>query len=131
MTDRVERLREAAQARHRTTLHRAEDTLRRLAKRPGETITFRLVADAAGVSRSWLYQQPQLRARINQLRDQPTSDNRAAVPTAEQATADSLRQQLRTYREEIHRLRAENQKLRDQLARRLGTDRAAAITRRS
>ena len=27
----------------------------------------------AGVSRSWLYQQPQLRAQIDQLRDQPTS----------------------------------------------------------
>jgi DNA anti-recombination protein RmuC len=130
MTDRVQRLREAAQARHTATLQRAEDTVRRLAKRPGATITFRLVAEAAGVSRSWLYQQPQLRAQINQLRDRPTGGNRAAVPTAEQATADSLRQQLRTYREEINRLRAENQTLREQLARRLGTERAAAITSR-
>ena len=82
------------------------------------------------MSRSWLYRQPQLRAQIDRLRDRPTGGNRAAVPTAEQATADSLRQQLHTYREEITRLRAENQTLREQLARRLGAARAAAITSR-
>ena len=130
MTDRVQRLREAAQARHDTTLQRAEDTVRRLANR-GETVTFRRVADAAGVSRSWLYQQPELRAQINQLRGRPTSRNHAAVPTAEQATADSLRQLVHTYRAEINRLRAENQTLREQLARRLGAERTAAITSRS
>jgi hypothetical protein len=130
MTDRVQRLREAAQARHDTTLQRAEDTVQRLANR-GETVTFRQVADAAGVSRSWLYQQPALRAQINQLRGRPTSGNHAAVPTAEQATADSLRQLVHTYRAEINRLRAENQTLREQLARRLGAERTAAITNRS
>ena len=130
MTDRVQRLREAAQARHDTTLQRAEDTVRRLANR-GETVTFRRVADAAGVSRSWLYQQPELRAQIDQLRGRPTSGNHAAAPTAEQATADSLRQLVRTYRAEINRLRAENQTLREQLARRLGAERTAAITSRS
>ena len=130
MTDRVQRLREAAQARHDTTLQRAEDTVRRLANR-GETVTFRRVADAAGVSRSWLYQQPALRAQIDQLRGRPTSGNHAALPTAEQATADSLRQLVHTYRAEINRLRAENQTLREQLARRLGAERTAAITSRS
>jgi len=130
MTDRVQRLRQAAQTRHDTTLQRAEDTVRRLANR-GETVTFRRVADAAGVSRSWLYQQPELRAQIDQLRSRPASDNHAAVPTAEQATADSLRQLLHTYRAEINRLRAENQTLREQLARRLGAERTAAITSRS
>jgi len=130
MTDRVQRLREAAQARHDTTLQRAEDTVRRQANR-GETVTFRRVADAAGVSRSWLYQQPELRAQIDQLRGRPTSGNHAAAPTAEQATADSLRQLVRTYRAEINRLRAENQTLREQLARRLGAERTAAITSRS
>lgn len=130
MTDRVQRLRDAAQARHNTTLQRAQDTLRHLAKR-GETITFRRVADAAGVSRSWLYQQPELRAQIDQLRRRSATRSRVAVPAAEQATADSLRQQLHTYRAELNRLRTENQALREQLARRLGAERTAAITRRS
>lgn len=130
MTDRVQRLREAAQARHNATVQRAEATVRRLTNR-GEAVTFRRVADAAGVSRSWLYQQPELRAHIDHLRDRSTTRARAAIPTAEQATADSLRQQLHTYREEINRLRAENQTLRKQLARRLGAERAATVTSRS
>ena len=50
------------------------------------------------------------------------------MPAAERATTESLRQQLRTYRDEISRLRTENQELRDQLARHLGAARAAAAT---
>lgn len=127
MTDRVQRLREAAQARHEATLRRAEDTLRQLAKKGGP-ITFRRVAEEAEVSRAWLYRQDQLRRQIDRLRDTPT--NRASdVPAAERATVDSLRQQLRAYRSEIARLRLENQTLREQLARKLGTQRAAAMTR--
>jgi hypothetical protein len=53
-----------------------------------------------------------------------------ALPAAERATADSLRQQLHTYRHELARVRAENQALREQLARRLGADRATAVTSR-
>ncbi len=48
---------------------------------------------------------------------------------AQRATAESLRQQIHTCRQEITRLRAENHQLRDQLARRLGNDRVAAITK--
>lgn len=127
MADRVQRLREAAQARHDATLRRAEDTLRQLAKKGGP-ITFRRVAEEAGVSRAWLYRQDQLRRQIDQLRDTATS-RASSVPVAERATADSLRQQLRAYRSEIARLRLENQDLREQLARQLGAQRAAANTR--
>ena len=127
MADRVQRLREAAQARHDATLRRAEDTLRQLTKNGGP-ITFRRVAEEAGVSRAWLYRQDQLRRQIDQLRGTPTSRT-SSVPIAERATADSLRQQLRAYRSEIARLRLENQDLRQQLARQLGAQRAAANTR--
>ncbi|MBO0748549.1 MAG: hypothetical protein J2O47_09355 [Acidimicrobiaceae bacterium] len=127
MADRVQRLREAAQARHEATLRRAEDTLRQLANKGGP-ITFRSVAEKAGVSRAWLYRQDQLRRQIDQLRGTPTS-RAPSVPAAERATADSLRQQLRAHRSEIARLRLENQTLREQLARQLGAQRAAALTR--
>ena len=49
MADRVERLREAAQARHDATLRRAENTLQRMAKR-GDPVTFNRVAETARVS---------------------------------------------------------------------------------
>ena len=126
MADRVQRLREAAQARHDATLRRAEDTLRRLATK-GSPITFRRVAEEAGVSRSWLYRQDQLRAQIDHLRDTATSRT-STIPAAERATTDSLRQQLRAYRSEIARLRLENQELREQLAHHLGAQRAALNT---
>jgi hypothetical protein len=126
MPDRVERLREAAQARHDATLSRATNALQRLARR-GEPVTFRRLAETAGVSRSWLYRQPQLRDEITRLRD-TTTGRPGTLPAAERATADSLRQQLSTHRDEVTRLRIENQELRDQLARHLGAARAAAAT---
>ena len=127
MPDRVDRLREAAQARHEATLRRATTALQRLARR-GEPVTFRRLAETAGVSRSWLYRQPQLRGEINRLRE-ASAGRPGTLPAAERATADSLRQQLRTYRDEITRLRTENQELRDQLARHLGAARATAVTK--
>ena len=116
----------AAQARHHATLRRARNVLQRLARR-GELVTFRRLAETAGVSRSWLYRQPELREEISRLRD-TTVGRPGTLPAAERATADSLRQQLRACRDEVTRLRTENQELRDQLARHLGAARAAAAT---
>ena len=64
--------------------------------------------------------------RFNQLRDRPAG-RRQRIPAAERATAESLRQQLHTYRDELKRLRTENQALREQLARHLGTARATPV----
>jgi len=121
MADRVERLREAAQARHEVTLRRAQSVLQRMAQR-GDPVTFNQVAETAGVSRSWLYRQPTLRREIDRLRD-ASATRPGTLPSAERASTDSLRQQLHTYREEITRLRGENHELREQLARHLGAAR--------
>jgi uncharacterized coiled-coil protein SlyX len=128
MPDRIQALRQAAQARHEQTLRRAEAALNSLTRR-GEPVTVRGVADAARVSRSWIYQQPRLLAEIDRLR-QPRRDKQRAVPASQKATIDSLRQQLHAYRDEITRLRAEIASLREQLARQLGAARTAAITSR-
>jgi chromosome segregation ATPase len=128
MPDRIQALRQAVQARHEQTLRRAEAALNSLDRR-GEPVTVRGVADAARVSRSWIYQQPRLLAEIDRLR-QPRPDKQRAVPTSQKATIDSLRQQLHAYRDEITRLRAEIASLREQLARQLGAARTAAITSR-
>jgi hypothetical protein len=129
MTDRVERLREAAQARHEATLRRARNALASMTRR-GEPVTFRRVAETAGVSRSWLYRQQELREEINRLRHR-SQGRPGLLPSAERVSVDSLRQQMRTYRDEITRLQTENQELRNELARRLGADRVAAVTKRS
>ncbi len=129
MPDRVEQLRRAAQARHDTTLARATRALQALAQQ-AEPITIARLARTADVSRSWLYRQPQLRNEIERLRHSPRPATPTAQPT-QKATADSLRQQLHIHRQEIARLQAENRTLKDQLARQLGTDRAASVTKRS
>jgi len=129
MPDRVEALREAAMARHANTVARAETALQVLTRR-GEPITFRRLAEVAGVSRSWLYRQTDLREAIERLRGAvPTEKRPSAAP--HQASPDSLRQQLHAYRGEIARLRAENQALGEQLARKLGTARAESVTKRA
>ena len=126
MPDRIQALRQAAQARHEQTLRRAEAALNSLASH-GRPVTVRGVADTARVSRSWIYQQPRLLAEIDRLR-QPGPGKGPGVPASQKATIGSLRQQLRAYREEITRLRAEITSLRDQLARQLGTARTAEMT---
>jgi hypothetical protein len=112
----------AAAARHEATVARAHEAIEKL-DRAGHTITFSAVAEAASVSRSWLYRHPDIRDLITRLR---TSRPRSAttLPAGQQATVESLRQRLQATRSEITSLRAENTTLRDQLARQLGDQRA-------
>ncbi len=119
--DNTRHLLRAAAARHDVAVNRAQAAIAAL-DRAGAVITFTAVAHAAGVSRGWLYNQPDLRATILRLRcDRPTT---IAIPSRERTTPASLRQRLDDTRDEIVRLRAENAKLRDQLARRLGEERS-------
>ena len=125
MTERTERLRQAAAARHDATLARATAAIHALGRTAGP-IPFCGVARAAGVSRSWLYRQPDLRGQIEQLRQSPPP-RPPRVPPVPRASDESNRQKLRIYREELTRLQTENRDLREQLARRLGAERAAAV----
>jgi hypothetical protein len=66
----------------------------------------------------------QIRELVTRLRAFPTkTTERAAL----RASTDSLRQRLDTARDEITRLRAENDALRDQIARHLGTQRVQPL----
>lgn len=115
--DRTTLLRQANTRRHEAALAAAHHAIEQL-ERGGQTISFGALAHAAGVSRAWLYRQPDIRKRIEQLRDDGTA------PTAQPASFASLRQRLDNARAEITRLRTENHALRDQLALHLGTHRA-------
>jgi hypothetical protein len=111
-------LAQANARRHQAALAAARHAIDQL-RREGRAVSYAAVAHAAGVSRTWLYRQDQIRDLIGQLRDQPPATTR----TAQRANTDSLRQRLDTARAEITRLRAENRSLRDQLARQLGLQR--------
>ena len=125
MPDRAEGLRQAAKARHEATAARVETALEAL-RRHAKPVNFGELARTAGVSRSWLYRHADVREKVEQLRSAPRLRQRRQL--SQRASTDSLRQQLHAYRQELARLRAENAALKEQIARQLGTARAASVT---
>jgi len=118
-------LADAAARRHELTRSRAIQALREL-DRAGTPVTFAGVAQAAGISRSWLYTQPDISSQIRRLR-QNTSDagSAGAIPAAQRATDASLRARLTAALDRNKQLADNNARLRHQLARALGDQRSA------
>lgn len=117
------RLVAAAQRRHELTRSKAVQALREL-ERAGDPVTFESVAAAASVSRSWLYTQPDLKAEIQRLRETARKTPTSPVPASQKATDASLLRRLETANQRNRELAEENQRLRRQLARALGDQRA-------
>ncbi|MEV0754239.1 DUF6262 family protein [Streptosporangium sp. NPDC050280] len=118
----------AAKRRSRATRDKAVRALRRLDV-TGQPITIESVARQAGVSRSWLYGQADLRAEIDRLRTRTGAapggtGGRAEVPARQRASEASLRQRLQTANDRIRALVKDNADLREQLAAALGELRA-------
>jgi hypothetical protein len=115
-----------AKRRREETRHRAADALRRLdaASLP---VSFAAVARAAGISRAWLYREPDLRSEIETLRRTQTAASSRAVPSRERAASESLRSQLDALRALEADLLAENKQLREALARKLGAERRGVM----
>jgi Family of unknown function (DUF6262) len=115
----------AAARRHELTRSRAVQALREL-DRAGTPVTFAGVAKAAGVSRSWLYTQPDISGQIRRLRKNTDAAGSAGdVPAAQRATDASLRARLATALDRNQQLAGENARLRRQLAHALGDQRSA------
>jgi hypothetical protein len=113
----------AAARRHQLTRARAIQALREL-DRAGSPVTFASVAGAAGISRSWLYTQPDIRDQIRQLRGTRSPSPASAIPASQRATDTSLRARLTTSLQRNQQLADENARLRRQLARALGDHRS-------
>lgn len=122
----------ASKRRHHVTRARAEQALLALAS-TSEPITFAAVARRAEVSTDFLYSQPDLRAKINDLRAQrrgPTSARSAtavqlteSTSSAVRALSSQLKELKRRHADEVKDLRkalevaqGENLKLRRRLA---------------
>ena len=113
----------AAARRHELTRSRAVLAIREL-DRSGQPVTFASVAAAAGISRSWLYTQPDISSQIRGLRRKTESDGSAgAVPASQRTTDASLRARLTTALARNQQLAEDNARLRRQLAHALGTGR--------
>lgn len=86
----------AAQRRRADTLERARQALQELGE-TGERRTVMQIAAHAGVSRSWLYAQPELRDQLRRLT--AISETAESAPARIEPGSDaSLRQRLSTQR---------------------------------
>jgi hypothetical protein len=118
-------LAQAAARRHELTRARAIQALREL-DRAGSPVTFAAVAAAAGISRSWLYTQPDISSQIRRLRENTDGAGSAgAIPPPQRATEASLRARLAAALDRNRKLADDNARLRRQLARSLGDQRSA------
>ena len=104
----------AAQRRRADTLQRARKALQDLGE-TGQQRTVTQIAAHAGVSRSWLYAQPELREQLRQLTATPQPAE-SAPPRMERTSDASLRQRLTLAHERIRELDNDNRHLRDQIA---------------
>jgi transposase-like protein len=117
----------AAHRRAEQTRQRAVTALRRM-DATGQRITFDAVAREAGISRSWLYAQDDLRAEIQRLRQrQPATPPPQVPPQRQRASDTSLLRRLEAATARIRHLETDNQQLRDALARALGERRALEV----
>ncbi len=112
----------AARRRSEATMGRAVAALRRM-DATGTPVTFDSVARTAGVSRSWLYNQPDLRAEIRRLRQKQVPRTQRSVPERQRGTEASLRQRIDTALARIRELEADNRRLRAALSEALGHNR--------
>lgn len=115
----------AAARRHELTRSTAIQALREL-DRSGTPVTFAAVAAAAGISRSWLYTQPDISDQIRRLRSNARDRSSAdLIPAGQRATDASLRTRLTAALQRNQQLADENTRLRRQLARALGEQRSS------
>ncbi|MGW7524518.1 DUF6262 family protein [Streptomyces sp. NPDC054783] len=117
----------AARKRHELARAKAIQALREL-DRTGAPVSFEGVVQRAGISRSWLYGQPDVRAGIERLRDVSRRSSSPQVPAAERSSDASLHARLEVALERNRQLAEENQRLRRQLAHTLGDQQASTRT---
>ena len=110
---RTDAIRTAAVKRTRDAQTRARKTLRGLGN-AGIPVSFAAVASAAGVSRQFLYTQPELREEIERLRSDRQAEPR--LPARNGRNDDGIRVRLRAALEDNQRLREEIRLLREELA---------------
>ena len=127
--DNTAHLRTAARQRAEGTRQRALAGLRRL-DAAGAPINYDALAREAGVSRSWLYTQTDLRAEIDRLRARRPALPELTTPDRQRASSESLLRRLEAATERIRHLEDHNTQLRDALARALGTARTNQIVSR-
>jgi uncharacterized protein DUF6262 len=104
----IDGLKANAQLRHQETMKRTDAGIRRLLQED-RPVNFHTVAEVAGVSTAWLYQEPEVRQRIEHLRER--QDNRISTKSKGRTSDSPKNAVMETLRHRIKQLEAENQAL--------------------
>lgn len=107
----LEGLRQNAQKKRQETLKKAEIGIQQLLK-AGEPVDFATVANVAGVSKAWLYKEPEIKAQIKLLR-QRSHPNQSMIETRTRRTSELATNQILLKR--IKKLELENDRLKKRL----------------
>lgn len=108
--DNTRHLQEAAKRRHEEARARAERAIT-AARKSKAKVTLLGIAEAAGVSKSWLYTQADLRAAIDQLRHHGASGSIVAKKTSTESLGRRLETALVRNRELRQRVNELNDRL--------------------
>ncbi len=104
----IEGLKRSAAERHRQAVQRAEKAIM-LLMREERPVNFKAVAETASVSTAWLYGQPELRERIEQLRHQGTQ--RVVIRNHHRASDGSKEAIIHALKARVKSLEQKNQEL--------------------
>lgn len=78
----------------------------------GNEVNFNSVAKSSGVSKSWLYNNPDIRKRIESLRNQTIINNRVVDSKRSKKSEETL---IKTLKERIKSLEKENKALKNEI----------------
>lgn len=105
----VDGLRENAQRKRALAIERTEQAIQKLLSE-GKTINFNIVASTAKVSTAWLYKEPEIKARIEHLRDKKSQKNLHS-----EAMTNKIETSYQFLQNRVQELQAENDQLRGYL----------------
>ena len=104
-----------AQHKRESALKRTEEAIARLQsdKRP---VNFKTVSEESGVSRTWLYKEPEIKARINEIKNKKNTKSRSKKATTHQGNNHPIdTSQIDELKTKVRKLETENYTLRNHL----------------
>ncbi|MEH1992281.1 DUF6262 family protein [Nostoc sp.] len=107
----IDGLRGNAQRKRQEAFEKVEQGIQKLIKEQ-KVINFNTVAKASGLSKAWLYKEPDIKARIEHLRE--NNSKIKEIPPKQKSSDASKDAIIKTLKERIKRVEAENRGLRDQ-----------------
>ncbi|MBU3153527.1 DUF6262 family protein [Clostridium estertheticum] len=102
------------------TRYKVEKTIPRLILE-GLTINFNVVSNEAGVSKAWLYNNEDIRRRIEDIRDKQKIYPKRTLKVSNERSEASKDAIITTFKERIKQLENENKQLHKQLEMTYGT----------